>query len=418
MVEKSILANGIRVLTEHIPQAHSVSIGIWVLNGSRHECIKQAGISHFVEHMLFKGSANCSTLDVSKKADALGGPLNGFTGREYSCLHLKTLPQKVLPAIHLLSELLLKTCYNRDEVEKERRVILQEIERLNASPDEKIHDVFSQTFWPDSAIGRPVLGTTESVKRITRDELVQFTLERYVNSSLIVSVAGNVEHVDILDYVAESFSSVAALCPLTEEAEPLPVKAVCLVPFPGSQSHLCIGTQSLPQSHPNRFAAMLLNAVLGGGMSSRLFQNLREQTALVYTTYSYLNAHSDSAAMVSYATTNAGQTSDVAHLILEQLDQLRHHEVAMEELDAVRERLQDRLTMALDSTYSRMERMALSEIYQGSYISVSQVVRELAKVTPDNLCKLAHYLFSNDSLCLCAIGNVDDQTEKLQNISF
>lgn len=418
MVEKSILPNGIRVLTENIPQAHSVSIGIWVVNGSRHESLEQAGISHFVEHMLFKGSANCSTLDISKKVDALGGPLNGFTGREYSCLHLRTLPEKLSLAINLMAELLLKTCYDPDEVEKERRVILQEIERLNASPDEKVHDLFSQTFWPDNALGRPVLGTVESVQKITRDALVHFTRERYINSSLIISIAGNVGHGQVLEHVITAFAPVSALCPLTEQAEPLPVKAVRLEPLVGTQAHICLGTEALSQSHPNRFAGMLLNAVLGGGMSSRLFQSLREENGLVYATYSYLNSHSDSGAMVSYATTSATQAGEVVALILEQLDHLRHHAVSAEELDAVRQRLQDRLKMSLDSTYSRMERMALSEIFQGEYVSVRSVMRELAKVTPDNLCKLAHYLMSNDSLCLCIIGDVDDQAEKLQNISF
>ncbi|PLX97642.1 MAG: peptidase M16 [Desulfuromonas sp.] len=418
MVDKTILTNGIRVLTEQIPQANSVSIGVWILNGSRHEKEQQAGISHFIEHMLFKGSSTCSSLDISKRVDALGGPLNGFTGREYSCLHLRTLPTNLKLAIPLLAELLLHSTYEPDEVEKERRVILQEIERLDHSPDEKIHDLFSQTFWPDSSLGRPVLGSAETVNRISRDELIAFAQERYINSSLIISVAGNIEHRQVLDMVDQAFSSVTALCLLTEQAEPLPVRAVRLDGAAVGQAQICLGTQALAQSHPNRFAGMLLNAVLGGGMSSRLFQSLREQRGLVYCAYSYLNSHSDSGSMVSYATTSTAHVSEVVALVLAQLDQLRREAVSAEELASVRERLQDRLEMSLDSTYSRMERMALSEIYQGEYIPVRMVMRELAKVSPDNLQKLANYLMSNDSLCLCVIGDVDDQAEKLQNISF
>lgn len=418
MIEKSILDNGIRVVTEQMPEAHSVSVGAWIVNGSRHESSDIAGISHFVEHMLFKGTTSLSSLDISKKVDAIGGPLNGFTGREYSCLHLRTLPEKLTSAIPLLADLLLNSNYDPDEMEKERKVIVQEIQRLEDAPDEKIHDLFTQAFWPENSLGRSVLGSMESVNSIHRDQLVGFARERYINSSLILCVAGPVSHDQVLTLVAENFSRVAAQCLLLEQAEPIPTKAVKIQPSSMGQAHICLGTQALSQQHPNRFAGMLLNAVLGGGMSSRLFQNLREKNGLVYCAYSYLNCHSDSGAMVSYASAPRSQAGYVVDMILAELRALRDETISDDELQVVRERLMGRLKMSLDSTYSRMERMALGEIYQGEYVSVRTVMRELSKVTPDNLQKLAHYLMSNDSLCLCVIGDVDDQTEKLQNISL
>ncbi|MCD6527647.1 MAG: insulinase family protein [Desulfuromonas sp.] len=418
MVEKSILDNGIRVVTEQMAEAHSVSVGAWIVNGSRHESPELSGISHFIEHMLFKGTTSLSSLDISKKVDAIGGPLNGFTGREYSCLHLRTLPEKLTSAIPLLADLLLNSCYDVDEMDKERKVIVQEIQRLHDAPDEMIHDLFTQVFWPDNALGRSVLGTVDSVSSLQRDQLVGFAQERYVNSSLILCVAGPVSHDQVLTLVAENFNRVAAQCLLLEQAEPIPTKAVHIQPSTLGQAHICLGTPALSQQHPNRFSGMLLNAVLGGGMSSRLFQNLREKNGLVYCAYSYLNCHSDSGAMVSYASTSPAQVSYVVEMILTELRALRDMPIGEEELQVVRERLIGRLKMSLDSTYSRMERMALGEIYQGQYVSVRTVMRELSKVSPDNLQKLAHYLMSNESLCLCVIGDVDDQTEKLQNISL
>lgn len=303
MVEKSILDNGIRVVTEHIAEAHSVSIGAWIVNGSRHETAESLGISHFIEHMLFKGTSTLSALDISKRVDAIGGPLNGFTGREYSCLHLRTLPEQLSSAIPLLADLLLDSTFDADEIEKERKVILQEIQRLQDTPDERIHDLFSQAFWPDNSLGQPVLGTLESVANLQREQIVRFAQERYINSSLILCVAGPVSHEQVLDLIGNYFDRVAAQCLLLEQAEPVPVQAIKVQYSTLGQAHVCLGTQALSQQHPNRFAGMLLNAVLGGGMSSRLFQNLREENGLAYCTYSYLNCHSDSGAMVAYAST-------------------------------------------------------------------------------------------------------------------
>ncbi|MEJ2700507.1 MAG: pitrilysin family protein, partial [Desulfuromonadales bacterium] len=290
MVQKSVLENGIRVITEKIPTAHSVTIGFWVENGSRHETFADSGISHFLEHMLFKGTENRNAVEIAKEIDSVGGVLNGFTSREYSCYYAKVLARKLSLAIDLISDIVLNSVFELDEIEKERRVILQEIYMLEDTPDDYIHDLFSQTFWQNHPLGRPILGTRDTVGEISREALFDLLKRRYCGKNILICAAGDLEHQEISDRIGEAFRSVG---PGTKSEDFAPVefrRSVNVLEKDLEQVHLCLGTRALPQNHPNRFESYLLNAILGGSMSSRLFQKIREELGLAYSIYSYLSS--------------------------------------------------------------------------------------------------------------------------------
>jgi len=406
MIQKSVLDNGIRVITERIAGAHSVTVGFWVENGSRHEQDVQNGISHFIEHMLFKGTGRRSALTIAKEIDSVGGVLNAFTSREYSCYYAKVLAKKLPLAIDLLSDIVLHSIFDLDEIEKERRVLLQEIHMLEDTPDDLVHDLFSQTFWADHPLGRSIIGTAETVGEINRDGLLEFMADRYCGSNILICVAGELEHDAIVASINQAFQQVAAgsrqpLCSLPEYR-----RRISTVERPLEQAHICLGTRALPQNHPNRFESYLLNAILGGSMSSRLFQKIREEQGLAYSIYSYLNCHSDAGALVIYAGTSPEDAPHVTGIMLKELSRFRDEVVSDEELHAAREQLKGQLLLSMESTDNRMTRLAKNEIYLGRNPSIKEVLAGFDRVTAADIQKLAGFILRDDYLTLQIMGRV------------
>ncbi|PLX84752.1 MAG: peptidase M16 [Desulfuromonas sp.] len=406
MVQSSTLENGIRVVTEQISAAHSVAIGFWVESGSRHEKLSENGISHFVEHMLFKGTDRRSAQDIAREIDSVGGVLNAFTGREFSCYFAKVLAKKLPLAIDLLSDIVLASVFDPDEIEKERRVILQEIHMVEDTPEDLVHDLFSQSFWEGHPLGLSVLGTADTVGRISREGLLGYMSERYCGKSILISAAGDLVHQDIVDEVAAAFSRVPAgserpLCPLHNYR-----RCVGVVEKDLEQVHLCLGTRALPQNHPKRFAAHILNTLLGGSMSSRLFQTVREERGLAYSIYSYLHGHTDAGGLVIYAGTAPEDASEVVNLVLRELRRLKRETVSDEELRSAKEQLKGNLMLSMESTDSRMTRLAKNEIYLGKYLSLREVLRGFDRVTREDLRDLADYMLQDEYLNLQLLGRV------------
>ncbi|HWI40750.1 MAG TPA: pitrilysin family protein, partial [Verrucomicrobiae bacterium] len=319
MISKFTLDNGIRVVSESIPHAHSVSIGIWVSNGSRHERRESGGIAHLIEHMLFKGTQRRSSLDISREIDSVGGVLNAFTSREYVCYYAKVLHKFLPQALDLLADIFLNAVIADEDLEKERNVILQELGMLEDTPDDVIHDLFCRNFWMDHPMGRSILGTEESVSSITREAALAFKRDSYRGENIIISVAGKIDQVDLQKLIPPYFRDV----PGGSAEKCLPVtgyrRASELLERELEQVHLCFGMPALPQAHPQRFAGFLLNTILGGGMSSRLFQEIREKQGLAYSVYSYLSAYSDTASMVIYAGTGEERVMEVLDIIFREL---------------------------------------------------------------------------------------------------
>ncbi len=404
MLQTSTLNNGIRVVTERMPELHSVTVGFWVQNGSRHEDASLNGISHFIEHMLFKGTDTRTSLQIAKEIDSVGGVLNAFTGREFSCYYAKILGDKLPQAISLLSDLVLNSTFDAKEIEKERRVILQEISMVEDTPDDQVHDLFCESIWHSHPLGRPVLGKAETVSRINRDNLLQMMEQRYVGHNILIAAAGNLEHQQIVNQIEQSFSVVAPgvpnnVCTLPEYSPGVQVAAKEL-----EQTHFCLGCKAFPQNHDDRFTLHLLNSILGGSMSSRLFQKIREERGLAYSIYSYLNTHSDAGSLVVYGGTRPDDLQDTLSLVLEQFSDLCIGNIDHDELQMAREQMKGTLLLSLESSDNRMTRLAKNEIFLGHQPEIKDIIAEIDKVTVESLQRVARQLMTDDSLNLHVTG--------------
>jgi predicted Zn-dependent peptidase len=418
MIYKTVLENGIRVVTEEIPTAHSVTLGFWVENGSRHEDLSQCGISHFIEHMLFKGTERRNALEIAKEIDSVGGVLNAFTSREFSCYYAKVLAKRLPLAIDLLSDIVLHSVLDPDEIEKERRVILQEIHMVDDTPDDQVHELFCQTFWENHPLGHSILGTWETVGNISRDHLLSFLEDRYCGKNILICAAGDLKHEQLVENIDRAFRLIKPgerppLCSLPEYRHRLNILEKDL-----EQVHICLGTRALPQNHPNRFVSFLMNTILGGGMSSRLFQNVREDLGLAYSIYSYLNCHSDAGALVVSSGTSPNEAPKVLHILLKELDRFRTEPVAEEELHSAKEQLKGNLLLSLESTDNRMTRLAKNEIYLGRNLSIKEVIRGIDQVSIEDIQKLAGFIFKDDYLNLQMVGKVRQSDYPLSDLTL
>lgn len=407
MIRSSVLNNGVRIISESIPNAHSVSLGVWVQNGSRHELTAENGVSHFLEHMLFKGTSRRSAQEIARQIDSVGGQLNAFTSREYSCYYAKVLARRLPLAIDLLADVVQNPLFDLDELEKERRVILQEICMVEDNPDDAIHDLFSQTFWGGDPLGAPILGTTSTVGEFDRNQLLDFMRRRYVGQRLVVSAAGDLRHEDLAREMASSFAGMVASGDRPDLARPQPRRHIAITYKDLEQVHLCLGTCALPQDHPDRFALYLLNTILGGSMSSRLFQTVREERGLAYSIYSYLHCHSDAGALVVYAGCAPDDAQEVVALILREMRRLRREPVSGDELGAAREQLRGNLLLSLESTENRMTRLAKNELYLGRQLAVSEVLAGFDKVQVEDIRRLAGAILKDEYLNLHLLGRVE-----------
>lgn len=406
MIQKSVLDNGIRIVSEKIPAVRSAAVGVWIETGARHETPRLSGISHFVEHMLFKGTERRSAHDIAKEIDSVGGVLNGFTGREFTCYYAKVLGEKLPLAIDLLSDIVRHPVFDAHEIEKERRVILQELGMLEDAPDEQVYDLFSQTFWGDHPLGHPVLGTSDSVARLTRDDLCAFVQERYCGERVVVAAAGNVDHQRLVDMISAGFGDLPSSALDGSGTIPEYERRIAVVEKDLEQVHLCLGTRLLPQNHPNRFAAYLLNTILGGGMSSRLFQKIREELGLAYSVYSSVDAHSDAGSLVVYAGVAPQDVVAVVEKLVEELRRLRREPVSGEELTAAKDQLQGNLLLSLESSDTCMSLLARNEIYLGRIFPIRELQRGIEKVTAEDIQRLAEFVIREEYLTLQALGRV------------
>ncbi len=407
MIQRTTLDNGIRVLSEKVPGCHSVSLGVWVNNGSRHESAELNGISHFVEHMLFKGTDRRSAQAIAREVDSVGGLLNGFTSREYSCYFVKILAEKLPMAVDLLGDLLCHSRFDLDDIEKERRVILQEIAMIEDNPEESIHDHFAHGFWTGHPLGRPVIGTRETVGDIDRQQMLSFMGERYVGDNLCVVAAGSLDHEELVILVEQALGGIDSFEVEQKGVSPVVDRQIVVVNRDLEQTHICLGVEGLPQNHTDRYGTYLLNTILGGNMSSRLFQKVREELGLAYSVYSYHHNHTDSGAFIIYAGTSSEGAPLVTRTILEELTRLRYESVSNEELQSAKDYLKGGMMLSMESMDTRMTRLAKNEIFlRGVGISLEESRELIDAVTVELVQHLAEKLFVNDTLNLHVTGRV------------
>lgn len=407
MIQFTTLHNGIRVITEKMPGVHSVSLGLWVASGSRHELPEQNGVTHFVEHMLFKGTGRRTSHSIAREIDAVGGFLNAFTSREFCCFYAKVMGDKLPLALDLLSDIVLHSVFDSQEIEKERRVILQELHMVEDAPEDFIHDLYSRIFWKNHALGEPTGGTSQTVSNLTRDQLVTCLKERFVGRNLMVCAAGDVDHDSLVVEVEKAFSALPEGARLHQEPPPEALRRVNIEHRDLEQVHFCLGTNALPQNHPDRFAGYILNSLLGGGMSSRLFQVIREEHGLAYSVYSYLNCHVDAGSLVIYSATSPEDSVDAIGLVLAEMRRLKQEPVEADLLNDTREQLKGNLLLSLESTDNRMSRLAKNQFYLDRQIGIDEIVEHFDSVTVEDIQLLAQQLFTNESLNLQFLGRLE-----------
>jgi len=407
-VQKREMKNGLIVATEVMPHLRSVSLGVWLKCGARAETERNAGISHFIEHLLFKGTRRRSAAKIAAAIDSVGGQLNAFTEKEYVGFYAKVLDTHLPLAFDLVSDIVLNPAFPADEVERERNVIFEEINMVEDSPQELIFDLFAESFWKNHALGWPISGTKASVAQISRDEVKRFFRTNYHAGNMVVSVAGNIRHREAQRLAARHFSGV----PLgaAAEAETAPGvhsgRRVCRKAHL-EQTHLCLGAAAPPVISEERYCAHLLSNILGGGVSSRLFQNIRERRGLVYSIYSMLNLYRDAGSLVVYAGAAHGRAAEVVDLVLREFRRLRRTPVSPAELRRAKEYAKGSVLLSLESSGSRMTNLAQQIIYYGRFRRIEETLEAVERVTARDIRDLANRIFDDSALTLTALTNRD-----------
>jgi predicted Zn-dependent peptidase len=408
-IELTTLANGVRVITEAMPHVRSVSVGIWIGSGSRRETPEQNGISHFIEHMVFKGTTNRSAVDIARSVDSIGGNLDAFTAKELVCFNTKVLDEHLSQAWDVLADLVLNPLFRSEDLEKEKLVILEEIKMEADSPDYLVHEIFSSNFWKDHPLGKPILGTRETVKRFDSDIIRQYYSNVYAPSNLIVTAAGNLAHERVVTLVRDHFESLPAGAPTPADHVPSTHARIALRNKKSlEQVHLCLGVPSYPLPHSERFACYVLNTLLGGGMSSRLFQNIRERQGLAYAVFSELNPYRDTGCLAIYAGTSQESARKVVESIVNEFRDLKEKLVSDEELRRAKDHLKGSLMLSLESTASRMTNLARQQMYFGKFFTLDELVESIEAITAADVQRIAQTFFDPKQIALTVLGNLEN----------
>jgi len=406
MIVREAFDNGVRLITERMDHVRSVSLGVWLTRGSRHEPSEHGGIAHFVEHMLFKGTEGRSAQDIAQEIDSLGGHLDAFTSKEYAGYYVKVLDQHLPPALDVLSDLVLHPAFAADDVEREKKVVLEEIKMVEDTPDDLVHELFTQSFWGGHPLGQPILGTPASVEGLTSRALREYFDAAYNAGNLLIVAVGNVDHDGLRDLLAPTFGRLPAAAAAGAEQPPSFIPHVQVRAKELEQSHICLGTSSYHQSHEHRYAAYVLNTMLGGSMSSRLFQNVREKRGLAYAVFSNLSAYRDAGSLTVYAGCANDAVRELLEVVVQELRGMKH-ELPAEELRRAKDHLKGSLMLSLESTSSRMSNLARQEIYFDRQFSLDETLEGIEQVSADDVMRVSRELFANGSLGATVLGQPD-----------
>ena len=404
MVVREVLDNGLRLITESMPHVRSVTIGVWLTRGSRHESDERSGIAHFVEHMLFKGTATRSAEDIAQSIDSIGGQLDAFTAKEYASYYIKVLDEHLPLAVDLLSDIVLRPAFAADEIEREKKVILEEIKMVEDTPDDLVHELFTQHFWEGHPLGRPILGSKETVEALTGQALRQYFRGAYVGSNIVISAAGNIEHANLRALIEKAFGGVAPVGEPLNGTPPAIVPQVITRTKELEQSHVCLGTTCYPQKHEDRYVSYILNTVLGGSMSSRLFQNVREKRGLAYSVFSGISAYRDAGNLTIYAGCANDAVEQVVDLCVAELRGMKQSPVPDSELRRAKDHLKGSLMLSLENTASRMSHLARQEIYFERHFGLDETLAGVEGVTAEDVQRVANDLFSGGQLAATVVG--------------
>ena len=408
MYKKSVLDNGITVVTESIPYYSTVSIGIWWKAGSRYETSGNNGICHFIEHMLFKGTARRTAYDIAREIDAIGGSINAFTGREYTCLYVRILRKDLDIALDIMSDMHLNSLFNEDDIEKERYVINQEIKMVEDSPEEYIYDMFNASYYKGHALGMPILGTEKSVRSLELDAVKNYFKDHYGPENTIITISGRVNHEACVEDIRRYFSGMSNGSAHRKLIAPEPTIGIDIYEKELEHVYMCIGTDGVSQVDRRRYMLYILNAIMGGSMSSHLFQEIREKRGLVYSIYSYVNCYHDSGTFGISTSSSLEYITEVLGLIKDEIIRVRNEGITDAELSFSKEHIKGNLFIALEGSETRMGRLAKNEIYFGSYIPLKETLHEIDSIKKSDVATIAREIFNDpNEISLTILGNVD-----------
>jgi len=398
------LANGVRILTQTMPYARSVSMGVWVNVGARDESVPENGISHMIEHMIFKGTRKRSAFQIAKEFDAIGGHSNAFTSFENTCYHGRVMDTELDTMVDILTDIFLNSVFDESEVEKERPVIFQEIGMVEDNPEEFVHQLAGSAYWGDNPLGRSILGTRENILGFTSEKIREFFHRSYQPGHIVVTAAGNIEHTRIVDLIGEAFSLVQAGETFPKRVTPEARSCITVHHRNLEQVHICLTTLGIAITDPRRYAFSLLNTIFGGNMSSRLFQKVREHRGLAYAVYSFVSSYEDIGMFGAYAGVQPEKSVEAVEVIVEEMRNLGRQPIEASELEDAKNYTKGNLLLASESVDNQMVRLAQNEINFGRHIPMQEVVDRLEAVTPDEVQQIAAALFDPGSLALTILG--------------
>ncbi len=407
-IRREVLSNGLCVITEEMQHIRSVSIGIWVKTGSRDEDKQWNGISHFVEHMVFKGTQHRSAEEIAKQVDSIGGNLDAFTAKECTSFSIKVLDEHLPIAMDVLSDLVLNPVFDEQDIGRERGVILEEIKMDEDNPDYLVHEIFTQNFWKDHPLGRPILGTRDTVRRFERPPVLDFYNQRFSPGNVIITAAGYLKHEHFVELVNKYFNAMKPVSNGFHSAPPTIVPRIILRNKKSlEQVQICVGVPSYPITHEKRHSSYILNTLLGGGMSSRLFQNIRERQGLAYAIYSDLNPYRDTGCLSVYAGTSKTSATKVVECIVSEFRKLKSEMVSPEELRRAKDQLKGSLMLSLESSTARMSNLARQEMYFDHFYGLDELIQKIESVTAEELQTLANTFFQTDNIAVTILGNLN-----------
>lgn len=406
MVKRTVLDNGLRLLSEEVPGMPSVTVGLWVENGSRDEGPLEHGISHFLEHLFFKGTERRTAADIAEEIDAVGGVLDAFTGKEYTCYYARVLTEHLPLALDLLTDVFLHSRFAEEEIERERSVIYQEMAQVEDTPDELIHDLFHLDFWRGHPLSRPISGTPASVSRFQRSDFLRYLEQRYRPDRIFVAMAGGAKHEELVEQVGAVLSTLKGKTQPTETDPPVARPGVYPHPRELEQTHICLGVPCVSQVETAWYAAYLLHTALGGGMSSRLFQEIRERRGLAYDVTSFLSTYRDAGYLGIYVATNAAWVPEVVEIVWTTLRRIAREGISREELRRAKGHAKGGLLLGLETSEARMNRLARCEIYFRRYIPIREVAEQIERVTLEEIQALAANCFTDSRRALTILGDL------------
>jgi predicted Zn-dependent peptidase len=404
LYHKTVLDNGLRIITEKIPSARAIAIGIWIDVGSRDESAGENGISHFIEHMLFKGTKTRTPIEIASALESLGGNMNAFTSRENTCFHATILDSHLVPAVDVLCDIILNSTLTISNIEKEKKVVVEEIREVEETPADYVHELFALNFWRGQSLGWPIMGSAKTVRALSRGHILKYIANHYLAGNIIVAAAGNISHRKLVDLIRRKFAVAGGRI---ERGEPIKGPDDFMINchrHKNNQTHFCLGFPGIKYDHPDRNALLALNTYLGGGMSSVLFQKIREEKGIAYTVYTFPDFYRDSGVFGVYLAADRSRLQMAVKIMLREFARIKKDKIPSDHLDKIKAQIKGNMILGMESTNTRMNRLGRQELLTGRFTSLQETIKTFDRLKPQDLTAIAEKIFRPDKITAISLG--------------